>query len=172
MWKVPFFTAHWLKMYICSHPQVLLHLRSCLSSSSCYIWSQTGSTSLARVFSAGSYIVWFSVKRSGWFSGQSSWSPIGWFPEEFSESLSVCSDLIARACSSVVVRWYMIVTGNDTVGIADTQRHHQKKFHMKDLDHLRYFLGLKIAQAEREFLFHSRNIHIILLTLLHLYTQR
>ena len=42
----------------------------------------------------------------------------------------------------------MIVTGDDTVGITDTQRYLHCQFHMKDLGHLRYFLGLEIAQAE------------------------
>jgi len=43
----------------------------------------------------------------------------------------------------------MIVTGDNTAGIADTQRYLHHKFQMKDLCHLQYFLGLEIAQAER-----------------------
>ena len=66
----------------------------------------------------------------------------------------------------------MIVTGDDNVGITDTQRYLHRQFHMKNLGHLRYFLGLEIAQAERGFLFHSRNTHLILLMLLHLHTQK
>jgi len=46
----------------------------------------------------------------------------------------------------------MIVTGDDTVGIADTERYLHRQFQMKDLGQLRYFLGLEIAQAEREIL--------------------
>ena len=43
----------------------------------------------------------------------------------------------------------MIVIGDDTAGIADTNRYLHNQFQMKDLDHLRYFLGLEIAQVER-----------------------
>jgi len=66
----------------------------------------------------------------------------------------------------------MIVTGDDTASIADTQRYLHRQFQMKDIGHLRYFLELEIAQAEQEFLFPSRNTHLILLMLLYLQTQR
>jgi len=46
----------------------------------------------------------------------------------------------------------MIVTGDDAASITDTQRYLHHQFHMKDLDHLRYFLGLEIAQAEQRIL--------------------
>jgi len=39
----------------------------------------------------------------------------------------------------------MIATGDDTAGITDTQRYLHRQFQMKDLVHLRYFLGLEIA---------------------------
>ena len=35
----------------------------------------------------------------------------------------------------------MIVTGDDTVGITNTQRYLDRQFHIKDLGHLQYFLG-------------------------------
>jgi len=35
----------------------------------------------------------------------------------------------------------MIVTGDDTAGITDTQRYLDRQFHIKDLGHLQYFLG-------------------------------
>ena len=43
----------------------------------------------------------------------------------------------------------MTVTGDDTAGIADAQRYLHRQFQMKDISHLRYFLGLEIVQAER-----------------------
>ena len=43
----------------------------------------------------------------------------------------------------------MIVTGDDTTGITATQRYLHRQFHIKDLGHLWYFLGLEIAQAEQ-----------------------
>ena len=46
----------------------------------------------------------------------------------------------------------MIITGDFTAGITDIQRDLHRQFHMKDLCHLRYFLWLEIAQAEREIL--------------------
>ena len=45
----------------------------------------------------------------------------------------------------------MIVTGDDTAGITDTQRYLHRQFQM-NLCHLRYFLGLEIAQAEQRIL--------------------
>ena len=39
----------------------------------------------------------------------------------------------------------MIVTNDDTAGITGTQRCLHRQLHMKDLSHLRYFLGLEIA---------------------------
>jgi len=43
----------------------------------------------------------------------------------------------------------MIVTGDDTADITNTQRYLHRQFHMKDLGHLWYFLGLEKVQAER-----------------------
>ena len=43
----------------------------------------------------------------------------------------------------------MIVIGDDTTGITATQRYLHRQFHIKDLGHLWYFLGLEIAQAEQ-----------------------
>jgi len=57
---------------------------------------------------------------------------------------------------------------NDIAGITDTQRYLHRQFHMKDLGHLRYFLGLAIVQAERGILIHRKNKHMIFLMLLHL----
>jgi len=46
----------------------------------------------------------------------------------------------------------MTVTGDDTAVIADAQRYLHRQFQIKDISHLRYFLGLEIVQAEREIL--------------------
>ena len=43
----------------------------------------------------------------------------------------------------------MIVTGDDTASIADTQRYFYRQFQMKGLGRLQYFLRFLIAQAER-----------------------
>ena len=43
----------------------------------------------------------------------------------------------------------MIITGDDTTGIVDTQKYLYRQFQIKDLGRLRYFLGLEIAQADR-----------------------
>ena len=46
----------------------------------------------------------------------------------------------------------MLVTDDDTAGVADTQRYLHRQFQMKDIGQLHYFLQLKIAQAERKIL--------------------
>ena len=45
----------------------------------------------------------------------------------------------------------MIVTCDDTASIADTERYLHRQFQL-NLGQLRYFLGLEIAQTEREIL--------------------
>ena len=41
----------------------------------------------------------------------------------------------------------IIITGNDTQGTADLKNFFQGQFYPKDLDRLRYFLGIEVARS-------------------------
>jgi len=92
----------------------------------------------------------FGFQQSTMFDFQDSFHdhPQDGFRESFQDySLFVWTSLQGR----VLLLLYaddMIVIGDDTVGITDTQRYLHLQFHIKDLGHLRCFLGLEIAQAE------------------------
>ena len=46
----------------------------------------------------------------------------------------------------------MVISGGDVDSILSLKQHLQRQFQMKDLGHLRYFLGLEIAYAQRGYL--------------------
>ena len=103
---MPFFIAHWLRMYICNHPQVLLHLKVMFIIFVVLYIVSNKLTSLVWVSLASLHIIWFLTKHSGQFSGQSSSSTTRRFLGEVSRSLSICADIAARACSSIIIRWW------------------------------------------------------------------
>lgn len=41
----------------------------------------------------------------------------------------------------------LIVTGNDTFRISHLKKYLDNQFHIKDLDKLRYFLGIEVARS-------------------------
>ena len=43
----------------------------------------------------------------------------------------------------------IVVTGSDKDGISDLKVYLNKHFHMKDLGHLRYFLGIEVARSKQ-----------------------
>ena len=46
----------------------------------------------------------------------------------------------------------MVISGDDTDTILSLKQRLQQEFQMKDLGHLRYFLGLEVAYARRGYL--------------------
>ncbi|CAA7028591.1 unnamed protein product [Microthlaspi erraticum] len=54
----------------------------------------------------------------------------------------------------------MIISGNDKVGIQETKSYLQSVFEMKDLDTLKYFLGIEVCRA-KEGLFISQRKYIL-----------
>ena len=46
----------------------------------------------------------------------------------------------------------MIITGNDALGILSLKGFLHRQFEMKDLGHLRYFLGIKVAYSPKGYL--------------------
>ena len=46
----------------------------------------------------------------------------------------------------------MVISDDDVDSILSLKQHLQQQFQMKDLGHLRYFLGLEVAYAQRGYL--------------------
>ncbi|XP_019058891.1 PREDICTED: uncharacterized protein LOC109116981 [Tarenaya hassleriana] len=69
----------------------------------------------------------------------------------FSRSESDHSLFIKKTSSGIIVLLIyvddIIITGNDTVGIADTKRFLHNTFEIKDLGELKYFLGIEVLRS-------------------------
>lgn len=50
----------------------------------------------------------------------------------------------------------IIITGNDEEEMKKLKAHLAREFEIKDLDKLRYFLGMKIARTNNELLCHMQ----------------
>jgi hypothetical protein len=57
----------------------------------------------------------------------------------------------------------IIITGNDTLEIAQLKENLSKEFEVKDLDQLRYFLGIEIARSPRGIVLSQRKYVLDLL---------
>lgn len=57
-----------------------------------------------------------------------------------------------RQSGTIILAVYVddiVVTGSDKDGISDLKVYLNKNFHMKDLGHLRYFLGIEVARSKQ-----------------------
>ena len=103
------------------------------------------------------YIIWFLAEHGTDFQDNLHDHPQDGLQQNFQDhSLFVPTSPQGHVLLSLYID-DMIVIGDDTAGIADTNRYLHNQFQMKDLDHLRYFLGLEIAQAERGILISQQN---------------
>lgn len=88
-------------------------------------------------------------------------SPRAWF-DKFSTVVSAyglkrtTSDhsvfIRQRQSGTIILAVYVddiVVTGSDKDGISDHKVYLNKHFHMKDLGHLRYFLGIEVARSKQ-----------------------
>ncbi|KAL9250699.1 Retrovirus-related Pol polyprotein from transposon RE1-like protein [Drosera capensis] len=95
-------------------------------------------------------------------------SPRAWFEKfnkvvyaiGFSRSSADSSLFVHRRSQGTVILLVyvddIIITGNDTTGIAKLKSHLSKQFHIKDLGTLKYFLGIEIAKQGKSFLQNQR----------------
>ena len=58
----------------------------------------------------------------------------------------------------------IIISGSDSNGIADLKQYLEQQFHTKDLGHLWYFLGLKVARSSQSLFLSQRKYVLDLLT--------
>ena len=88
-------------------------------------------------------------------------SPRAWF-DRFSAVVLACGFQRSTSDHSVFVRHSstgtivlivyvddIIISGNDSAGIANLKHHLSMQFHTKDLGALRYFLGIEVARSSR-----------------------
>ncbi|KAL9250830.1 Retrovirus-related Pol polyprotein from transposon RE1-like protein [Drosera capensis] len=102
-------------------------------------------------------------------------SPRAWF-EKFSKIVEVIgfsknsanSSLFVhrRSQGTVILLVYVddfIITRDDITGIVKMKAHLSKQFHIKDLDNLKYFLGIEVAKQEKYLLLNQRKYCLDLL---------
>ncbi|KAL9250908.1 Retrovirus-related Pol polyprotein from transposon TNT 1-94-like protein [Drosera capensis] len=99
-------------------------------------------------------------------------SPRAWFEKfsrvvqnnGFSRSYADSSLFVHRRSQGAVVLLVyvddIIITGDDTAGIAKMKSHLSKYFHTKDLGTLKYFLGIEIAKQGKSFIYTPRKSHL------------
>ena len=58
---------------------------------------------------------------------------------------------ITQSFTNILLLEYVddiVITGNDTIGISQLKEHLCRHFQTKDLESLKYFLGIEVAQSK------------------------
>ncbi|KAL9269974.1 Retrovirus-related Pol polyprotein from transposon RE1-like protein [Drosera capensis] len=85
----------------------------------------------------------------------------------FSRSSADSSQFVHRRSQETMILLVyvddIIITGDDTAEIVKVKAHLSKQFHIKDLDTLKYFLGIEVAKKGKSFLLNQRKYCLDLL---------